>query len=204
MIIMSCKLKDKKLKINKNYNNQYCVVYNLSKGINLFQYLKKRFANYVLRFTLYVRETIKIKEPLVDLELITQALNPSLFNSMDGIKKLSTYLNSPFKNIDEVIILFRNINNDIRNDRSISHRLNFNEKYNVNLSKFFSSVDGFYLDEEKSIRILKLLLLETVTLLKPFTKDEVGVQAHNLRVLSGLIKMVTNICLILFNTVIKD
>lgn len=177
-----------------------CYLY-LRKGIKLFHYLKKRFAKYVLRFTLYIRESIKIKEPLVDLELITQAINPSLFKDLGGEIKLNTILNIQFKNIDEIIILLKSINLDIKNDRSISHRLNFNEKQNVNLSNFFTSKDGFYLDETKSIQLLKTTLLETVTLLKPYTKDEVGVQAHNVRVISGLIKMLTNICLTLFKAI---
>lgn len=148
----------------------------------------------MLSFLLYIRNITKKQHPLLDLEVLALSLNEKLFIDITAEQKLSIVLDTPFKNIDEVIFLLNNINKDIKTNRSITHRLTINDNKIINLSNFFTSIDGFYLDRSSSIKRLRLALLETISLLKPHLKDEVGIQAHNVRTISNLLQMLINLC----------
>lgn len=135
------------------------------------------------KLSLRLNENKKIEDTNVLLEMIEQ-IDPSHFDSFINKSKTLSYINTPYKTIDEWISKLKEVNSYLQTDKVIySHWSNETSKEILSTS-FMLSVENFYIDEKLFVEEFKSRAKIYAIILEKCSHFQIGPSAHNTRVLT--------------------
>lgn len=147
----------------------------------------KFFKRLSLRLLLFFRSLVKYERNTAeDLSILTQMLQTDLFENIIQSDTASLLIQSNKSSIGELTLFLKELNQNIVNDRSVNKNIFELNTHSVNVAHFFSTKEGFYLEEVKAITELKHQLESYSIFLVNHCKDEVGMKAHNVRILKSV------------------
>lgn len=136
---------------------------------------------------LFFRSLVKYERNTAeDLSILIQLLQASLFDGIIQSNTASLLIQANKSSIGELTLFLKEINNLIINDRSVNKNIFELQTYSINTAHFFSTKEGFYLEEVKAIKELKQQVEIYSSFLLKHYKEETGMGAHNVRILKSV------------------
>ena len=152
----------------------------------MISFIRRMSAKLSLRLTLKFRSVLNYeKDPIQDLELLSQLLKEELFDNLDAKKHSFSIITSEHSTLDSLLKNLKEINLFLQHERNVNEKIKERYPKTTDIFRFFSNTEGFYIYNSKAIVSLKKELSYYVSFLKEHCKEEVGMNAHNYRSLKS-------------------